>query len=162
MCDIIVSKSDFRNYFYFKEIKKHMWQEISIIGYLSRDPEMRYMGNEAGTPVTNLNVPTTRTWKNKDGEKQTATTWFKVAVWGNQAEACNTYLQKGSKVFVKGTLEPDEHGNPKVWMTNDGDARASYDIRASNVLFLSSPNDGDGGSTQEPRQQDDSTKDIPF
>jgi single-strand DNA-binding protein len=94
--------------------------------------------------VTNFSLASDRTYT-KDGEQVKVTTWFRVSVWGKQAEACNTYLQTGSQVLVEGVLNPDkETGRPKVWTTADGRTGASYDVTAQTVRFLSTS----GGSKQ--------------
>jgi single-strand DNA-binding protein len=112
----------------------NMFQKISIIGYLGKEPEMRY--TEAGQAVTKLSVATSRKWKDSEGDKQ-ETTWFRVNVWGKQAEACNEYLSKGSLVFIKGRLMPDpKTGSPKMWKGNDDMVHASFEVTAGQVKFL--------------------------
>lgn len=108
-----------------------MFQKLTIAGNLGRDPEMRFL--PSGTAVCNISVATNNVYT-KDGEKITETTWFRVAVWGNQAEAVNQYLKKGSKVLVEGRLKPEI----EVFTKNDGTSAASYEVTASKVVFLSS------------------------
>lgn len=117
--------------------------KIIIIGNLGRDPELRFLPD--GTPVTTFSVATSR----KAGEKD-ETTWFRVTVWGKQAESCNQYLHKGSKVLVEGRLRPDESGNPTVFQRKDGTWGASYEVTADAVKFLS-------GKADEPADED-----VPF
>ena len=113
-----------------------MYQKITIVGNLGRDPEMRYMGD--GTAVTNFNVATSRRWSNQAGEPVSETTWFRVSVWGRQAETTNQYLSKGSKVLVEGRIQPDpETGGPRLYSRQDGTMGASFEIRATEVRFLS-------------------------
>lgn len=109
-----------------------MYQNITIIGNLGRDPEQRFTPD--GKPVTNFSVATSR--KYKDTEE---TTWFRVSTWDKQAEACNQYLRKGSKVFVTGRLVPDKAaGSPRTFQRDDGTWGASFEIMASEVKFLDS------------------------
>lgn len=108
-----------------------MYAKIIIIGNLGRDPEIRYI--PGGDPVTTFSVATSRKYGEKD-----ETTWFRVAVWNKQAESCNQYLHKGSKVLVEGRLRPDESGNPTVFQRKDGSWGASYEVTAETVRFLSS------------------------
>ena len=116
-----------------------MYQQIIIIGNLGGNPEMRYNAN--GKAVTNFSVATNRVY---NGEKETI--WFRVSVWGNQAEACNTYLRRGSKVLVEGRLTADtQTGGPRIWTANDGEPRASYEITANQVKFLSTRGDDAAG-----------------
>ena len=107
-----------------------MYQKLVIVGNLGSDPEMRY--TQSGQAVTSFSVATNRRYNDKD-----ETTWFRVSVWGNQAEACNKYLEKGRKVLVEGRLTPDENGGPRVWEDKSGNARASFEISATTVQFLS-------------------------
>lgn len=114
-----------------------MFQKLTIVGNLGRDPEMRYLPD--GTAVTNLNIATNRRYTKSDGTAVSETTWFRVSVWGKPAEACNEYLQKGSKVLVEGTLTADKAtGGPRVWTRSDGTAGALFEVRADGVQFLNS------------------------
>lgn len=64
-------------------------------------------------------------------------TWFRVTVWGSQAEACNQYLSKGRQVLVEGTLQCDHAtGGPKVFTRNDGTCGAAFEVTANVVKFL--------------------------
>ena len=77
-----------------------MYQRLVLVGNLGRDPEMRYTPN--GTAVTSLSVATSRKYTTADGQQKEETVWFRVSVWGKQAEPCNQYLSKGRKVLVEG------------------------------------------------------------
>ncbi len=150
-----------------------MYQKITIVGNLGRDPEMRY--TPSGQAVTNLNVATNRQYTSNSGERVKETTWFRVSVWGKQAEACNQYLKSGSKVLVEGRMQQDkETGGPRIWTRNDGSPGASFEITAQTVRFLSTRQEdqansagggvsSDGanygaGNAMEPPQEDE----IPF
>jgi len=124
-----------------------MYQQITIVGYLGRDPEMRF--TPSGQAVTSFSVATSRSYTTNAGQKVDETTWFRVSVWGAQAEACNQYLSKGRPVLVVGRLRPDpQTGNPRVYTRNDGTPGASYEINALQVKFLPSGR-GDSGGYQE-------------
>jgi single-strand DNA-binding protein len=114
-----------------------MYQSIIIVGNLGRDPEMRY--TPSGQAVTSFSVAVSEQHNDKNGEKVKKTAWFRVSAWGKQAETCNEYLKKGSKVLVEGRLSPDPvTGNPKVYEKQDGTHGANYDVTAQVVRFLSS------------------------
>ncbi len=120
------------------------FQTIVLAGNLGRDPEMRY--TPSGQAVTNLNIATNRQYTSNSGERVKETTWFRVSVWGKQAEACNQYLRKGAMVLVEGRLSQDPAtGGPRVWTGTDGSPRASFEVTAQTVRFLSS-RQGDQGS----------------
>jgi single-strand DNA-binding protein len=114
-----------------------MYQRLTIVGHLGQDPEMRYMAS--GDAVTNFSVAVNNNYTNKNGEKITETVWFRVNAWRKLAENCNQYLSRGKKVMVEGTLNFDKQtGSPKTFQRNDGSVGASFEVTASNVLFLSS------------------------
>jgi single-strand DNA-binding protein len=114
-----------------------MFQTIILAGNLGRDPEMRY--TPTGQAVTSFSVATNRQWTNNNGETVKETIWFRVSAWGKMAETCNQYLKKGSKVLVEGRLTADSNtGGPRVWTGQDGQPRASFEVSASTVRFLSS------------------------
>lgn len=136
-----------------------MYQQISIVGNLGRDPEMRYLPD--GNPVTNMNVATNRRWTdNTTGQQHEETTWFRVSVWGKQAEACNTYLRQGHKIMVTGRLRPDPlTGGPRIWTNQAGNTGASYEVTADRIVFLTPKNGDDESNNNKPATEDD---DIPF
>lgn len=131
-----------------------MFQTLIICGNLGRDPEMRYLPN--GNPVTSFSVATSRSYKGSNGEKVTETTWFQVSVFGKQAESCNKYLKKGSKVIVEGRLQADKNGGPRIWNDKSGEARASFEVVAGDVKFLSSQREMTAAA------QDAEPEEIPF
>jgi len=114
-----------------------MYQTLILVGNLGKDPEMRY--TPSGKPVTSFSVATSHQYTNNNGETVKETVWFRVTSWGKQAEVCNQYLKKGSKVLVEGRLTSDAAtGGPRVWTGQDGSPRASFEVNANTVRFLSS------------------------
>ena len=113
-----------------------MYQQITLVGNLGRDPELRYTAS--GTAVTSFPVATSRGWTGADGQRNEKTVWFRVSAWERQAETCNQYLTKGQRVLVVGEVE-----EPYVYTDQEGNSRASLQVRARNVQFLGS-RDGAG------------------
>jgi single-strand DNA-binding protein len=114
-----------------------MYQTIIIAGNVGRDPEMRY--TPSGQAVTSFSVATNRQYTNNNGETVKETIWFRISAWGKTGEICNQYLKKGSKVLVEGRLTADPAtGGPRVWTAQDGSTRASFEVYAQTVRFLSS------------------------
>lgn len=111
-----------------------MYQQTTIIGNLGNDPEMRYA--PSGDPVTSFSVATSKQWT-KDGQKQEKTVWWRVSVWGPQAEPCSKYLAKGRQVMVVGEVE-----EPRVFTDKSGNTRAALEIKAGQVKFLGQRGDG--------------------
>lgn len=104
------------------------FSKITIVGYLGKDPELKY--TPQGASVTTFSVATTEKRKNIAGEAEEHTTWFRVTVWGKQAEACAQYLTKGSQVYVEGRLRMESYTD------REGAARHSLEVNASDVQFL--------------------------
>ena len=121
-----------------------MYQHLTIIGNVGRDPEMRY--TPSGTPVTALNIATNRTYKDNNGQQVKETTWFRVSVFGKTAENCAQYLQKGRMVLVEGRLTPDKQtGGPRIWDKQDGTKGASFEVSAMSVKFIGGGPRAEGG-----------------
>jgi single-strand DNA-binding protein len=113
-----------------------MYHTIIIVGNVGKDPEMRY--TPSGQAVTSFSVATNRQYTTGNGEQVKETIWFRVTTWGKQAEICNQYLKKGSKVLIEGRLTPDKGtGGPRIWTKQDGSAGASFEVTAGTVRFLS-------------------------
>ncbi len=140
-----------------------MYQSITVVGRLGRDPEMKYLPN--GDPVTTFSIATDRKYKGRDGNTVAETTWFRVSVFGKQAEIANEYLRKGRMALVEGRLKPDpKTGNPQTFTKQDGTVGASFDIVANSVRFLSPKDEGGvpapaGGDAMH---DGDTGEDIPF
>ncbi len=132
-----------------------MYQKTIVAGHLGRDPEMRY--TQDGTPVTNFSVATTRRWTDREGGQKEETTWFRVSVWGKQAEPCNQYLTKGRAVLVEGMV------SAQAFKGRDGEPRASLELRADRVVFLGGrPEQGPAVEGTGETPADNTVEDIPF
>lgn len=139
-----------------------MFHTIIVVGNVGRDPEMRYTPN--GQAVTSFSVATSRNYTNNAGQQVKETIWFRVSAWGKQAETCNTYLHKGSKVLVEGRLTADPaSGGPRVFSRQDGSTGSSFEISAATVRFLSPKGEGEGGGVgDEGPEMAGSDEEIPF
>ncbi len=123
-----------------------MYHTLIIVGNLGKDPEMRY--TPSGQAVTSFPVASNRKYTSSNGEQVNETIWFRISAWGKQAEVCNQYLKKGSKVLIEGRLTPDKNtGGPRIWQQQDGTSGASFEVNAQTVRFLTSRGDGDSGGS---------------
>ncbi|HKQ09343.1 MAG TPA: single-stranded DNA-binding protein [Blastocatellia bacterium] len=111
------------------------FNKIIIVGYLGRDPELRY--TPQGTPVCDFSIATTERRKDKSGEFQDHTTWFRVSLFGRQAEVASQYLSKGRQVYIEGSLTQREYTD------KEGNARTSLDVRGSDLQFIGTAGDGE-------------------
>lgn len=136
-----------------------MYHQITLVGNLGQSPELRYTAQ--GDAVTNFSVATNRRWTGQDGQPAEQTTWFRISVWGAQAEACNQYLEKGRQVLVIGEMNPErDTGNPRVWTDNSGNGRASYEVKARTVQFLGGSGAQAGGARSSAPAKSEKTDDA--
>ena len=105
--------------------------KVILIGNVGGDPEMRYTPN--GNPVTSFRMATNRRYTTSAGETREETDWFRICVWGKQAEVCNQFVAKGRQVYVEGRL------HARNWEGQDGQVRTSLEVTANQVLFLGKP-----------------------
>src|SRR4051794_27601320 len=103
---------------------------VELIGHLGADPDARF--TPSGTPVANFRVATNHVYKTSDGEERTETEWTPVVAWRGLAEACTSYLRKGSKVFVEGRLKT------RSWQDEAGQTHYRTEVQADSVIFLDS------------------------
>ncbi len=116
---------------------------LPIIGHLGRDPEMRF--TPSGKAVTNFSVAVNRQYTGSNGETVKETYWFKCTAWDKQAESCNQYLKKGSKVFIEGRLTADPStGGPRIWTKQDGTPQAGFELTVVTIKFLDSRSENAG------------------
>jgi single-strand DNA-binding protein len=133
------------------------FNRIIIFGNLGRDPELRYTAQ--GTPVCSFSLATNERRKDRNGEMQDHTTWFRVTLWNRMAENANQYLQKGKPVYIEGRLRVEEYTD------REGKQRHSLEVFGTDMQFLG----GKSEERSEPRsekpqeQEPDLTdEDIPF
>jgi single-strand DNA-binding protein len=141
-----------------------MFHTVIIVGNVGRDAEMRY--TPSGQAVASFSVATNRQYTASSGEQVKETIWFRVSAWGRQAEVCNQYVKKGMKVLVEGRLTADQGtGGPRIWTGNDGAPRASFEVTAATVRFLSSRGEHEapmGGGQIDAGDTLPEEDDIPF
>ena len=139
------------------------FEQTIIIGNVGRDPELRY--TQSGVPVCSFSVAVSSSWTDKStNEKREKTSWYRVTSWRRLAEISNQYVKKGMSVMVQGTCEAS------AFMGQDGQPRASLDLTAREIQFLTrSDAAGGSGGSGSGGQYDDSYSpppqdldDIPF
>ena len=117
--------------------------KVIIVGRLGTDPETKQVGANGGT-VTRLNIATSETWVDREGQKQERTEWHKVSAWGKLAEICGKHLSKGRQVYVEGRLQT------RSWEDQQGQKRYATEIVAQTVQFLGGPSErsSEGGGAR--------------
>ena len=124
-------------------------QKVLLIGYLGRDPEIRY--SQQGTAVAQFSVATTERWKDKSGELQEHTEWFAVKTFGRRAEIAGEYLRQGSRVYLEGRKRTESWDDDETGRKNYRDL-----VYVDKIELLDSRGSGSGH-----RDLADSTGDQP-
>lgn len=115
-----------------------------LIGRLGKDPEAKTLAS--GSTYVRFSVATSDKWTDKDGKKQEKTEWHNIVVWNKTAEACATYLKKGSQVYVEGKIQT------RSWDDN-GVKKYATEILATVVQFLS-PAGGGSNKNEAPEPEE--------
>ncbi|MCU0465504.1 MAG: single-stranded DNA-binding protein [Anaerolineae bacterium] len=112
-----------------------MYQQITIIGNVGRDPEMRY--TQGGVAVCDFSVAVNKKYTTSGGEQRDETTWFRVTCWRQLAETMGKYLTKGKQIMVVGEV------SASAYTDKAGQPAATLEITANTVKFLGSRQEGD-------------------
>ena len=138
-----------------------MYQNVTLMGRLGADPELRYVGN--GAAVASLSLATSKSTFIKESKTyKTDTQWHKVKVWGQLGEKVNQEAKKGSKIFVAGEIKYSQSEG------KDGVKRYYTDIVAKTIRFLDprenidEPNIVPRPTSQAAKEKHFTADDIPF
>jgi single-strand DNA-binding protein len=110
--------------------------KAQIIGNLGADPEIR--STTSGTRVATLSVATSRSWNDREGQRQEKTEWHRVVCWDKLAEICEKYLKRGDRVYIDGSIEY------RQWEGQDGQTKYTTEIRAREMIMLGGSGDSGG------------------
>lgn len=104
--------------------------KVTLIGNLTRDPELRY--TPTGAAVCTIGLATNRTWVTDAGEKKEETEFHRAVAWNKLAELCSQLLAKGRKVYIEGRLRTS------AWTAQDGSQRTTTEIVVEDMIVLDS------------------------
>ena len=112
------------------------FNRITLVGNLTRDPEIRYVGSGAAVTKFTLAV-------NRRSKQQEETDYIDCVAWDKLAETCNTYLKKGMSCLVDGRLSIRSYDD------KDGNKRKATEVVVNTMQMLDRANRGAGGGTYE-------------
>ena len=121
-----------------------MLNHITIMGRLTRDPELRHTGS--GTPVASFTVAVDRDKKNEDGNR--ATDFIDCVAWRGTGEFVSKYFLKGSMAVVTGMLQNNNYTD------RDGNKRTRAEILVENIYFGESKSTDAGKECDQPPYND--------
>lgn len=109
---------------------------VILHGTLGADPELRNTTSDKS--VCNFSIATSESWTDKQGQKQEKTEWHRIQCWGKLAMAANNHLEKGSKVFIEGSLAT------RSYEDNQGNKRFVTEVVAKKIEFLTGKREESG------------------
>ena len=128
-------------------------QKVMLIGYLGRDPEVKY--SQQGTAIAQFSVATTERWTDNGGGLQEHTEWFAIKTFARLAEIVGEHLHKGSRIYVEGRKRTES------WDDKQTGAKHYKDlVYADRIEFLDSRGNGSGQGADV--EVSSTTVDIPF
>lgn len=99
---------------------------VTLVGNLTRDPELRY--TPSGAAQATFGIAVNRRWQNRENQQwEEKTSFFNVTCWRDLAQNVSESLEKGSRVLVSGRLEQ------RSWETQDGERRSVVEVVADEV-----------------------------
>ncbi len=127
--------------------------KVYLIGRLASDPEFRT--TQGGQEVTNLRMATNRIWNDQSGQKNEATEFHTVVLWGRLAQIANQYLNKGSLVMIEGRLQT------RSWEGQDGVKRYRTEIVAEGLQLGPRPKTSEMPPKEETKINQTKKDEIP-
>ncbi|MFZ9995799.1 single-stranded DNA-binding protein [Vulcanococcus sp.] len=118
---------------------------ISLIGRLTRDPELRQVGD---SQVARLSIADSDRFRARQGEDPLPQ-YFDCEVWGGQANLASDLLRKGHRVFVTGQLVPNQYTNKDGQVVKNSTLRTNY----FTLVETKAEAGGDRGPSRPPLQQ---------
>ena len=130
---------------------------VTLIGNLSRDPEIKYTAD--GVAIANFPLATSEKWTGKDGEKKETTEWHRISCFRKTAEIVGEHVKKGQQICIIGKIKT------RKWEDKEGVKRWTTEIVANRVIFLGKKHDSGEHPAFEKPSEDQEAKyedDIPF
>lgn len=124
---------------------KYGLNQVTLIGNLGRDPELKY--TDKGIAVVTLNLACTESYRDSNGQNVDRTTWVSVVLWRGQAEIAGKYCRKGSTVAIEGRI------NTRTYTTQQNETRYVTEVEGRRIILLDRPQQSAPGQFSQPVAQ---------
>lgn len=104
---------------------------VMLLGNVGADPELRV--TPTGQAVLKIRMATSESYLDKNRVRQEKTEWHSVVVWGKRAEALGKIIEKGSRVFVEGSIQTRSYDD------KDGNKRYSTEVNCKELILCGGP-----------------------
>ena len=133
--------------------------KVILLGHLGKDPDVKKL--DSGKSVANFSLATSEVYKNKEGEKVTNTEWHNIVLWSPLAEIAESYLKKGSQLYLEGKI------SNRSYEDKDGVKKYISEVVGRDITLLGKPtsegsneNSNNDGATNS--NVSDEVDDLPF
>lgn len=110
---------------------------VTLMGSVGRDAEVKFV-KDGSQQVAKFSLATNRSYKDKDGVKQTQTEWHNIELWGDLAKFAGSYVKSGDKWYVEGSLRYEKYTD------KEGKEQKFTKIAASRIMLVAKANKGTG------------------
>tara|TARA_B100001113_G_scaffold256472_1_gene211754 strand:- start:595 stop:1002 length:408 start_codon:yes stop_codon:yes gene_type:complete len=130
--------------------------KVILLGNLGKDPEVRRLDDGRG--VANFSLATSETYKNKSGEKVTNTEWHNIVLWSPLADIAESYLKKGSQVYIEGKI------SNRSYEDKDGVKKYVSEVVGREITLLGRPPEQQENAQNNPSENTNNSDedDLPF
>ena len=129
--------------------------KVILIGNVGSDPEVRQVGE---SQVVNFSLATSKSYKKKNGEKQTDTEWHNIVIWGNLSKVIELYVKKGDKLALEGEIKTEVY-------EKDGEKKYATKIICNQMEMLGGKPTGPANESKavsEVKKSAEDEDDLPF
>ncbi|WP_066632801.1 single-stranded DNA-binding protein [Labilibacter marinus] len=114
--------------------------KVILVGNVGKDPEIRYFENDRA--VANFTIATTeRGFTTSSGQQiPEKTEWHNIVVWGGLAKVVESYVKKGTQIYIEGKLRT------RSWDDKEGTKRYTTEVYVDNLQLLGRKSDNPGGA----------------
>jgi len=128
------------------------FNSVTMIGHLTRDPELRY--TPSSLPICEIGLAVTDSFTGQDGTVKKDTCFIDCSCFGKRAETLSKFVKKGDPLLVSGTLKMDS------WQTKDGQKRSKHKINISSFTFLGGKQANTASEPKEDKNIDTETEEF--
>ena len=130
-----------------------MLNQVQIIGHVGKDPETRYASN--GDAICAISVASSERWKDKAGQQQERTEWFRCVAYGRTAEVIGEYVRKGTLIYITGPLQT------RSYTDKAGLEKTITEVKVREMKLLPSKRDGEPAEQKAQNDQKEQTEKTP-
>lgn len=124
---------------------------VTLMGSVGKDAEVKFV-KDGSQQVAKFSLATNRSYKDKDGVKQTQTEWHNIELWGEQAKFAGSYVKSGDRWYVEGSLRYEEY------IDKEGKKQKFTKIAATRIQLVAKSNKANGEAGEDKQAVTEASK----